>query len=151
MLITLKLTALLLAVGTAIPSVAHSLDLPGKLRLTREQYLAVQPIYYPGFTVLGVAEPLSIVALVALRAFTPGGTPPFWLTMKIDNRSSYRANIACDRLVAHGSEFNPNRPFHDSTLRIAYSPFVLAPPLAFHSQLERCRMSLIKVADTVSG
>jgi hypothetical protein len=39
---------------------------------------------------------------------------------------------------------------HDSSLGIAYSSFVIAPPLAFHSQLERYRMSLIKVADTLS-
>jgi hypothetical protein len=61
------------------------------------------------------------------------------------------SHIACDRRVALGSEFNPNRPFHDSSLGIGYSSFVLAPPLAFYSQLERYRMSLIKVADTLSG
>jgi hypothetical protein len=71
--------------------------------------------------------------------------------MEIGNRSSYCANIACDRLDALGSEFNPNRPFPDSSLGIAYSPFVLAPPLAFHSELEWYRMSLIKVVDTLSG
>jgi hypothetical protein len=53
--------------------------LPGKLRLNREQYLAVQPIYYPGFTVIGAAEPLSIIALAALLAFTARGAPMFWL------------------------------------------------------------------------
>jgi hypothetical protein len=47
-------------------SLAHALELPGKRRLTREQYLAVQRIYYPGFTSGGAAEPLSIVLLVAL-------------------------------------------------------------------------------------
>src|SRR5258708_40051603 len=60
----------------------------------------------------------------------------------------HRARHHRARLVALGSEFNPNRPFHDSSLGIAYSP-LLAPPLAFHSQPERYRMSLIKVADTL--
>jgi hypothetical protein len=32
-------------------SLAHTLELPGKRRLNREQYLAVQTIYYPGFTI----------------------------------------------------------------------------------------------------
>jgi hypothetical protein len=29
---------------------AQALELPGKPRLPKETYLAVQPIYYPGFT-----------------------------------------------------------------------------------------------------
>jgi hypothetical protein len=35
---------------------AHALEWPGKLRLSREHYLAVQPIYYPGFTYSGFAR-----------------------------------------------------------------------------------------------
>jgi hypothetical protein len=79
MLIALKLVSLLLVVTTVIPSVAHALELPGKLRLSREQYLAVQPIYYPGFTAIGAAEPLSIIVLIALLASIPRGTTMFWL------------------------------------------------------------------------
>jgi hypothetical protein len=79
MITTLKLVSLFLVVATVIPSVAHALELPGKLRLTREQYLAVQPIYYPGFTVIGAAEPLSIVVLAALLALAPGRAASFWL------------------------------------------------------------------------
>jgi hypothetical protein len=78
MITMLKLLSLLLVVATVIPPVAHALELPGKLRLTREQYFAVQAIYYPGFTVVGAAEPLSIVALAMLLALTPRGTA-FWL------------------------------------------------------------------------
>jgi hypothetical protein len=73
MIATLKLVSLLLVVATMIPSVAHALELPGKLRLTHEQYLAVQPIYYPGFTIIGAAEPLSVLILAALLALAPGG------------------------------------------------------------------------------
>jgi hypothetical protein len=58
-------------------SLAHALEWPGKMRLTREQYLAVQPIYYPGFTYAGICEPVAVVALIALLIFTPSGT--FWL------------------------------------------------------------------------
>ncbi|HEX5281023.1 MAG TPA: hypothetical protein VFW28_13170 [Micropepsaceae bacterium] len=79
MIVILKLASLFLVVATVIPSVAHALELPGKLRLTREQYLAVQTIYYPGFTAIGAAEPLTIVVLAVLLALTPAGTTTFWL------------------------------------------------------------------------
>ncbi len=61
-------------------SLAHALEYPGKLRLSREQYLAVQAIYYPGFTWAGGAEPIAIVAAAAALALTPFGTAAFWLT-----------------------------------------------------------------------
>jgi hypothetical protein len=79
MMVVLKLVCLFLVVSTVIPSAAHVLELPGKMRLSREQYLAVQPIYYPGFTVIGVAEPLSIIALAVLLALSPRATSTFWL------------------------------------------------------------------------
>lgn len=53
-------------------------ELPGKMRLSREEYLAVQPIYYPGFTYAGVAEPLSVLALAFLLGLTPNSTTEFW-------------------------------------------------------------------------
>jgi hypothetical protein len=59
---------------------AHALELPGKMRLSREQYLAVQPIYYPGFTFGGMAEPTGLVLLLVLLFFTPFGSARFWLT-----------------------------------------------------------------------
>src|SRR5205814_9997361 len=52
-----------------------------KMRLTREEYLSVQPIYYPGFTIGGAAEPLSIVLLVALLVLTPAQSSGFWLVL----------------------------------------------------------------------
>lgn len=79
MTVTLKLVSLFLVVLTVTTSVAHALELPGKMRLSREQYLAVQPIYFPGFTIAGGAEPLSIVALIALLALTQRATLAFWL------------------------------------------------------------------------
>jgi hypothetical protein len=68
------LTLLLAAVGMTM-SLAHALELPGKMRLPRETYLAVQPIYYPGFTIGGaVGEIGAMIALVAL-AFATSGAP----------------------------------------------------------------------------
>ena len=60
-------------------SLAHAAELPGKRRLNREQYLAVQTIYYPGFTVGGSAEPLSILLLAGLAFWTRGSRLPFFL------------------------------------------------------------------------
>lgn len=79
MLFALKILTLILVAVPAALSLAHALELPGKMRLEREQYLAVQPIYYPGFTYAGICEPLSIIALAVLLTFTPGGTTEFWL------------------------------------------------------------------------
>ncbi len=60
---------------------AHALELPGKLRLSKDQYLAVQAIYYPGFRFGGVAEPLSIAAVAWLALLTPPAGAGFWLTV----------------------------------------------------------------------
>jgi hypothetical protein len=81
MLPTLQvITLLLTAVCMALP-LAHALELPGKLRLPRATYIAVQPIYYPGFTIgASLGEFGGIVATIALLAATPGGTMPYWLT-----------------------------------------------------------------------
>lgn len=73
-------TLLLVAIAMAL-SLAHALELPGKLRLSREQYLVAQPIYYPGFTIGGASEPVGIVALMLLSISTPTGTAQFWLTI----------------------------------------------------------------------
>jgi hypothetical protein len=61
-------------------SLAHALEYPGKRRLDRDTYLKVQAIYYPGFTLGGVFEPLAAIATCALLMFTSFGTAAFWLT-----------------------------------------------------------------------
>ena len=61
-------------------ALAHALELPGKLRLSKEEYLGVQAIYYPGFTIGGIAEPAGLLAILVLLFLIPGGTTPFWLT-----------------------------------------------------------------------
>jgi hypothetical protein len=61
---------------------AHALELPGKRRLPKETYLAVQPIYYPGFTVGGmVGEFGGMLTTFVLLLVTPAGTTCFWLTL----------------------------------------------------------------------
>ncbi|MER9938101.1 DUF1772 domain-containing protein [Mesorhizobium sp. M0088] len=62
-------------------SVAHALELPGKMRLDERTYRAVQHIYYPGFTIGGAAEPLSIIVTGLLLFLVPAGTAAFWLVM----------------------------------------------------------------------
>ena len=72
-------TVMVVAVAMALV-VAHVLELPGKMRLSKEEYLAVQPIYYPGFTIGGIAEPLGLVLLLGLAIAMPIGSAMFWLT-----------------------------------------------------------------------
>jgi hypothetical protein len=72
-------TVILVAVTMSM-SLAHALELPGKKRLDKETYLAVQAIYYPGFTIGGSVEPLSIVATLLSLFMTRAGDPAFWLT-----------------------------------------------------------------------
>lgn len=82
MLAALKVLALLLAaIAMALAlALAHALEFPGKMRLSKEEYLKVQPIYYPGFTFGGAAEPLAIILVIILLAITQAGTAVFWLT-----------------------------------------------------------------------
>ena len=79
MYIALQVLTIMLAAITMALSLAHALEYPGKLRLNREQYLAVQPIYYPGFTIGGFAEVAVIVAALALLILTPTESQEFWL------------------------------------------------------------------------
>ena len=72
-------TVLLVAVSMAL-ALAHALELPGKLRLDRDTYHAVQTIYYPGFTIGGISEPLAILGTITLLVFSPGGSA-FVLTL----------------------------------------------------------------------
>jgi hypothetical protein len=77
----LQMLTLILVVLAMAPALAHALELPGKLRLTKDAYFAVQPIYYPGFTIAGISEPVAIVAAIILLVLTPLGSGDFWLTL----------------------------------------------------------------------
>ena len=79
MYIAFQIMTVMLAAVTMALSLAHALELPGKLRLNKEQYLAVQAIYYPGFTLGGIAEFASVVVAVTLLILTPRNSPQFWL------------------------------------------------------------------------
>ncbi|GAB1581573.1 DUF1772 domain-containing protein [Phyllobacterium phragmitis] len=68
---------LLLAVAMAL-SLAHALELPGKMRLPKETYLAVQQIYHPGFTYGGFSEIGGMMALAVLLFLVPFGAERFW-------------------------------------------------------------------------
>jgi hypothetical protein len=75
------MSAILVSVAMAL-ALAHALELPGKMRLSKEAYLAVQPIYYPGFTMGGgLGEGGGIIALLALLALTPHASTRFWWTL----------------------------------------------------------------------
>jgi hypothetical protein len=79
MLLVLQIvTATLVSIAMAL-ALAHALELPGKLRLPEQTYRAVQTIYYPGFTLGGLAEVLGLVCLLGLVFLTPAGAA-FWLT-----------------------------------------------------------------------
>jgi hypothetical protein len=70
-LLILKVVAVLAVAVVFALSLAHALEYPGKMRLAKEPYLAVQTIYYPGFTIGGAAEPLAILLVLALLLLSP--------------------------------------------------------------------------------
>ena len=77
----LEILALVLTAVTLTFPLAHAAELPGKLRLNKETYMAVQPIYYPGFTLGAFSEPAAIVALVLLLVALPRGGAAFRWTL----------------------------------------------------------------------
>jgi len=60
-------------------TLAHALEYPGKLRLSRDQYFAVQQICRPGFAVGGLAEAVGLLATLWLIIITPTASAAFWL------------------------------------------------------------------------
>jgi hypothetical protein len=72
------LTIMIVAL-VAAPAVAHVFEFPGKRRLNRDDYFIVQRIYYPGFTLIGAAEPVAVIITGLLALLTPVGTRMFWL------------------------------------------------------------------------
>jgi hypothetical protein len=66
-------------VGVAMSmALAHALEYPGKLRLDEQTYLAVQTIYYPGFTIGGVGEILAVIATLVLTIAMRNNSAAFW-------------------------------------------------------------------------
>ena len=78
----MQVLAVLLVALAVTPALAHALEWPGKMRLPRKHYVAMQPIYYPGFTIAGgLGEAGGLLVLLALLAMTPYGGTPFWLML----------------------------------------------------------------------
>lgn len=79
---TLQVLTVILAMVALALALAHALELPGKMRLSRDAYFAVQPIYYPGFTIGGgIGETGGMLLTILLLIFTPPGSGAFWLTL----------------------------------------------------------------------
>src|SRR5215471_7646604 len=74
------ITVCLVAVTMAL-ALAHSLEFPGKVRLSRDNYIATQTIYYPGFSTGGFAEPVGVLATLVLTLLTPRDSPAFIWTL----------------------------------------------------------------------
>ena len=67
-------TLVLVAVGVSL-TLAHALEMPGKMRLGKDNYVAVQSIYYPGFTIGAFfGEFGAIIAALVLLIATPSNT-----------------------------------------------------------------------------
>ena len=82
MLFALQIVAVILISLALALAFAHALELPGKMRLSKETYLATQPIYYPGFTIGGgIGEAGGILATFILLFVMPFRGVPFWLTL----------------------------------------------------------------------
>ena len=77
-MLALKVSAeVFVAVAMAL-SLAHALEYPGKMRLDRSTYTAIQPIYFPAFAIgVGIGEGLGLILTFALLIKTPAGTEQF--------------------------------------------------------------------------
>jgi hypothetical protein len=76
---TLAILCLVLVSMKFGTSLAHVAELPGKLRLDEATYKAVQTIYYPGFTLVGLVGELGgMIALAVLLYLTPYRAARFW-------------------------------------------------------------------------
>jgi hypothetical protein len=81
MFTTLQIVTLMLVALAMVPAVAHALELPGKMRLPKDAYFTVQRIYYPGFTIAGLAEGFSMISALALVFLTPRPSTAFNLSL----------------------------------------------------------------------
>lgn len=80
MLLAVQVIAVFLVAVSMSMALAHALELPGKLRLDQQTYESVQTIYYPGFTLGGIGEPLAIVATFILLVLMRDHDAAFWWT-----------------------------------------------------------------------
>jgi len=67
----LWIMTMLIIVLASVPAVAHVLEMPGKRRLSKDEYAVMQRVYYPGFTIAGLAEPAGILMTLILLIRAP--------------------------------------------------------------------------------
>ena len=78
MLMTLEVVTVFLVALAMTMALAHALEYPGKLRLDEQTYMAVQAIYYPGFTLGGIGEVMAVVATFVLAMMMRDRGDIFW-------------------------------------------------------------------------
>jgi hypothetical protein len=81
MLDVLQILCLVLVALALVPVLTHALELPGKLLLEGEAYVAVRPRFDTEFSVAGFAERLAVLSAMVLLAVTPREGLSFWLTL----------------------------------------------------------------------
>ena len=81
MLLVLQVVTVFLVAVAMSMAVAHALEYPGKRRLDEQTYLAVQTIYYPGFSVGGIGEVMAVVATFILMLVMRQRGDAFWLVL----------------------------------------------------------------------
>jgi hypothetical protein len=81
MFVTLQVVTVFLVGIAMTTALAHALEFPGKMRLDEKTYMAVQMIYYPGFTVAGVGEPLAVLATLVLTLLVRNKGVAFWCAL----------------------------------------------------------------------
>lgn len=137
----LFIMAIVLAGLVTAPALAHVLEMPGKMRLSEAEYRIVQRIYYPGFTLAGMAEVGAPIVTLALLFLVPGGSlafyllfiafvayvviqAVFWLVTQPVNRSwisSMKLGGAGARLFGAAPERRPAAGFDELRARWEYS------------------------------
>jgi Domain of unknown function (DUF1772) len=78
MFLTLQVASVVLVAVAMALALAHALEFPGKMRLNKATYVAVQTIYYPGFTYGGLGEGLGMLATITLLIAAPTGNASWW-------------------------------------------------------------------------
>jgi hypothetical protein len=82
MLLPLQIVAVCQVAVAMSLALAHALELPGKMRLDRDTYVAMQPIYYPGFTFgAGIGEAGGMVTMLILLLIMPRAGQEFLWTV----------------------------------------------------------------------
>ena len=78
-MVALAVLAILTVALAAALAVAHAVEFPGKMRLSRDSFLVAETIYYPGFAIGGALEPASVVLIGILAIFAFHDGERFWL------------------------------------------------------------------------